>query len=245
MKRKAFTLIELLVVVAIISILAAILFPVFARARENARRAGCLSNLKQIGLGWMMYAQDYDERTPRYNNWMNALQPYVKSGQVFVCPSAENTSVRGKSGTAGCDPTSRNSNLNFWGSYGMNHQFLSTVSVASIANTSRTIALAESSGKILVRQIYPTHYWNSTNTAYNDQCGDSTTSYTPGDGWATWHFEGNNTLFADGHAKWMKMEQIGDYNSDGLLDEGYFCTDKTSCYSQSTPGGGFSHKNLE
>src|SRR2546425_6224745 len=60
-KRRGFTLIELLVVIAIIAILAAILFPVFAQAREKARGATCLSNLKQIGLGMMMYAQDYDE----------------------------------------------------------------------------------------------------------------------------------------------------------------------------------------
>jgi prepilin-type N-terminal cleavage/methylation domain-containing protein len=59
-RRTGFTLIELLVVIAIIAILAAILFPVFARARENARRASCMSNLKQIGLGMMMYVQDYD-----------------------------------------------------------------------------------------------------------------------------------------------------------------------------------------
>ena len=59
--KKAFTLIELLVVIAIIAILAAILFPVFAQAREKARQASCLSNEKQIGLGLMMYTQDYDE----------------------------------------------------------------------------------------------------------------------------------------------------------------------------------------
>ena len=63
-RNEGFTLIELLVVIAIIAILASILFPVFARARENARRTSCLSNLKQLGLGAMMYVQDYDESYP-------------------------------------------------------------------------------------------------------------------------------------------------------------------------------------
>jgi prepilin-type N-terminal cleavage/methylation domain-containing protein len=95
-KRTAFTLIELLVVIAIIAILAAILFPVFARARENARRASCQSNLKQIGLGIMQYTQDYDEKMPfyyhyydstTYARWQDDIQPYVKSYQLLVCPS--------------------------------------------------------------------------------------------------------------------------------------------------------------
>jgi len=62
---RGFTLIELLVVIAIIAILAAILFPVFAQAREKARQASCLSNIKQIALGTMMYIQDNDEAFPR------------------------------------------------------------------------------------------------------------------------------------------------------------------------------------
>jgi len=108
LKRKAFTLIELLVVIAIIAILAAILFPVFAQAREAARKTSCLANLKQIGTGWMMYAQDYDERS-NLNTWnlgtfpgdppgggqllqvfSQRLQPYVKNYGIFLCPSDPN-----------------------------------------------------------------------------------------------------------------------------------------------------------
>ena len=92
--RKAFTLIELLVVIAIIAILAAILFPVFAQARERARMTSCLSNVKQIGLGILQYAQDYDERIPvvglngqARGPWMYQIYPYVKSTQIFNCPS--------------------------------------------------------------------------------------------------------------------------------------------------------------
>ncbi len=92
--RAAFTLIELLVVIAIIAILASILFPVFARARENARRSSCQSNLKQIGLGIAQYTQDYDEKYPLSfrgdgvnKTWFLDSEPYVKSVQVFRCPS--------------------------------------------------------------------------------------------------------------------------------------------------------------
>ena len=107
-RASAFTLIELLVVIAIIAILAAILFPVFARARENARRSSCQSNMKQIGLGMLQYAQDYDEKLPGYrfsyaspvagqtgagtqlnsNIFFNQVTyPYTKSYQIWVCPS--------------------------------------------------------------------------------------------------------------------------------------------------------------
>lgn len=88
-KRKAFTLIELLVVIAIIAILAAILFPVFARARENARRSSCLSNLKQIGLGAMMYIQDYDERYPQAYWYKSAT--FTKSASDYVTQTKAGT----------------------------------------------------------------------------------------------------------------------------------------------------------
>lgn len=96
---KGFTLIELLVVIAIIAILAAILFPVFAQARESARKAQCMSNMKQIGLALAQYTQDYDETMPlpdyqprtgpkadRYS-WRFSVQPYVKNRGVFECPT--------------------------------------------------------------------------------------------------------------------------------------------------------------
>ena len=99
-RRTGFTLIELLVVIAIIAILAAILFPVFARAREKARQSSCLSNVKQISLGIMMYAQDYDEEFPMgydtgspRNGLIQTTQPYTKNYQVHDCPSASEKSL--------------------------------------------------------------------------------------------------------------------------------------------------------
>ncbi len=95
LKARGFTLIELLVVIAIIAILAAILFPVFARAREAARASSCRSNLKQIGTGMLMYAQDYDEQlghswinSPNNNSWKHYLQPYLKNQGIYICPSS-------------------------------------------------------------------------------------------------------------------------------------------------------------
>jgi prepilin-type N-terminal cleavage/methylation domain-containing protein/prepilin-type processing-associated H-X9-DG protein len=100
-KASGFTLIELLVVIAIIAILAAILFPVFAQARAKARQTACLSNMKQIGIGLMMYVQDYDEVYPCINRgfitgnttafymmWTAQVMPYVKNTGIFECPDA-------------------------------------------------------------------------------------------------------------------------------------------------------------
>jgi prepilin-type N-terminal cleavage/methylation domain-containing protein/prepilin-type processing-associated H-X9-DG protein len=119
-KKRGFTLIELLVVIAIIAILASILFPVFARARENARRTSCASNLRQLGLGIMQYVQDFDGIYPArhygapvtaaapYPGWAssgwtmtwypqtgtrNFLEPYIKSSQVYRCPSMKEDQV--------------------------------------------------------------------------------------------------------------------------------------------------------
>src|SRR5712691_11224154 len=101
-RNRAFTLIELLVVIAIIAILAAILFPVFAQARDKARQVTCLSNTKQLSLGVLMYAQDYDEQllyrptqkhcewryicdkpTRWWLDWWDVVLPYTKNNQIY------------------------------------------------------------------------------------------------------------------------------------------------------------------
>jgi len=116
--RRAFTLIELLVVIAIIAILAAILFPVFARAKAAAKKTACLSNLNQIGHAIVIYMGDYDDVFPHAldasDKWApqiwdfnpdfrnripympllsEALQPYLKNHDVFMCPSDTGTQV--------------------------------------------------------------------------------------------------------------------------------------------------------
>lgn len=113
MKRRGFTLIELLVVIAIIAILAAILFPVFAKVREKARQITCLSNEKQMGVGMMMYTQDYDETYFRcedgaFTQWYTMVMPYIKNGSqgnpgfyygvggIWQCPSVPNSFGEGQ-----------------------------------------------------------------------------------------------------------------------------------------------------
>jgi prepilin-type N-terminal cleavage/methylation domain-containing protein/prepilin-type processing-associated H-X9-DG protein len=132
-RRAGFTLIELLIVIAILGILAALLFPAFARTRGDARRTSCLSNLRQIGLGLLQYVQDYDEQNTkqwyginsgasdavgsgtRYK-WMDAIFPYVKNEQLFNCPSH---SLPVTLGTSTFDRYKFRSGRN-WGSYGVN-----------------------------------------------------------------------------------------------------------------------------
>jgi prepilin-type N-terminal cleavage/methylation domain-containing protein/prepilin-type processing-associated H-X9-DG protein len=202
-RKKGFTLIELLVVIAIIAILASILFPVFARARENARRSSCMSNLKQMGLGIMQYTQDYDEQMPgvsRLNSpaprWYDQVQPYVKSTQLFTCPSNQSkTTISG--GTTSVFPKgipnhyigNGRKDAGSW-SWGRPMDAVDgsgnpiTVALAAIVAPAQCIVVKEYEG---------------TGTNPNMSSTSATGMFT-----FTNHLGTTNFLFADGHVKSMK-----------------------------------------
>jgi prepilin-type N-terminal cleavage/methylation domain-containing protein/prepilin-type processing-associated H-X9-DG protein len=156
-RRDGFTLIELLVVIAIIAILAAILFPVFAKAREKARQVTCASNLKQLGLGFLQYTQDYDEKFPSgtligtFDNgntaattgmgWGGQVFSYVKSTGVYKCP--DDSTQPTTNGTINLVPVSYGYNYDIPGSsYGSNSGGLTSVFNAP----AQTVLLYEVSG---------------------------------------------------------------------------------------------------
>lgn len=90
MRKNGFTMIELLIVITIIAILASILFPIYARSRETARRASCANNLMQIGMALNMYAQNYNGHFPKKNNDLGPLYQYTSNEDIFWCPSDPN-----------------------------------------------------------------------------------------------------------------------------------------------------------
>ncbi len=210
-RHLGFTLIELLVVIAIIAILAAILFPVFARARENARRASCLSNMKQIGLGILQYAQDYDERmvmgasaTSPGNNvvWIELLQPYVKSYQVFQCPSNTLNTTTMEFSPSGLAKVSYMAPIDYKNSNAaIGARYVVGPNLASFNSVSQTIAIVE--GNAYGSDFCITDgYWNSNAAGVSPQTG------TPGaPALFVGHLSTGNYLFADGHVKAMKPLQ--------------------------------------
>jgi prepilin-type N-terminal cleavage/methylation domain-containing protein/prepilin-type processing-associated H-X9-DG protein len=203
--RKGFTLIELLVVIAIIAILAAILFPVFARAREKARQTACLSNVKQLVLGQLMYAQDYDELFPwfltnpaRGEPWWECTQPYIKNTQLLKCPSDV-----GPAGTT-----------TYWTKnypyprYGMNHYIQYSTSgagaMAVIVRPADTILLGDCCHGMgdIWRIAWPMAPGSSTSTP--TRCSAAQTQQD--ENW-TRHNSGTNVGMVDGHAKWLNSKQ--------------------------------------
>jgi prepilin-type N-terminal cleavage/methylation domain-containing protein/prepilin-type processing-associated H-X9-DG protein len=197
-RTAGFTLIELLVVIAIIAILAAILFPVFARAREKARQASCTSNLKQIALGGLMYAQDYDETLPGHGCGWNEpwgvtgraetcyaakIYPYIKNYQIFTCPS---------------DPTRKITVGGNGNGYGNSLRYIAGRTPTSLGN---------------IKSPAETIWYADATTGYiraPSCCGVTTTTpictQAPRVDNISWrHNEGADFAFVDGHVKWWRQ----------------------------------------
>ncbi|BCM93760.1 hypothetical protein IAD21_05651 [Abditibacteriota bacterium] len=216
-QAHAFTLIELLVVIAIIAILAAILFPVFSRARENARRASCQSNLKQMALSLKQYIQDYDERYPNLSTgagapgpygWVDTMQPYIKSMQIVQCPS-DTTEPGTGAGAAGYTDYYINAALGNTGTATSPVYNVGGISEAAIENSSLTILLADGSGA----SAYSTARYRGNGYTVEGATAVTAPGYGPvGGGLVTSgsiyqkHLEGFNLAFVDGHVKWSKTD---------------------------------------
>jgi len=150
--ESGFTLIELLVVIAIIAILAAILFPVFARAREKARETSCSSQLRQLGLGLHVYAQDYDEQFP-FDSYMgnphpmlcNGLWPYVRNRNLFYCPSAKALEAGAQSTQYQGPPDSVIDSDANWAAYRITYKYYSWTLLDPWAKSMTSRLLSESS----------------------------------------------------------------------------------------------------
>jgi prepilin-type N-terminal cleavage/methylation domain-containing protein/prepilin-type processing-associated H-X9-DG protein len=240
--RKGFTLIELLVVITIIAILAAILFPVFGRARENARRSACMSNLKQMGLGLMQYTQDYDETMPPQNygtnavnspKWMDMIQPYVKSTQLFSCPnidkSTQNDLVTPASSRGGAR----------YGSYACNSAYYSGLAATGVPATApiaygkgqALAAIQRPAETIAVTEMYGTTgnasiSWNNATVNPVVDLTTSPPSLKSGSGshTALRHLEGATVLWCDGHVKWHKADFLVDTHTVGTTKVSYLWT---------------------
>lgn len=208
--RRAFTLVELLVVIAIIAILAAILFPVFARAREQARKSSCLSNLKQMGLATQMYVQDYDETLPPYSAgapavyWPKLIDPYVKNRQMWFCPSYER-SVTNPSPYAS--------------TYGTNYGIIGK-NIAVFSRSSELLMFADTEGAYSIPTLSASkaagcngfteaflRVYDPVEQATGPQTSCKIYLQTTA-GASPRHLGGSNVVFVDGHAKWVKQDTL-------------------------------------
>jgi prepilin-type N-terminal cleavage/methylation domain-containing protein/prepilin-type processing-associated H-X9-DG protein len=219
---RGFTLIELLVVVAILAIIAAILFPVFARAREKARQTACLSAMKQLGLATLLYAQDWDETLPyspykavrgfdqadAQPNFLGAVLPYLKSDRLLVCPSSVDPDPSGAD--VHCDGPSCTVDFTRLDPDRVKLEDRCTGPDCSsyVANqvvTGRRISDVPAPAGI----VYLQEFSFRTNAARHFPF------LIPDQGFAQWYWQtsqnhaaGGNLLFGDGHVRWRRQEAL-------------------------------------
>ncbi len=245
MRRYGFTLIELLVVIAIIAILAAILFPVFARAREKARQASCLSNVKQLSLGLLMYTQDYDEMWPflTYADcfpvanvwqpgaypWVMTVMPYVKNEQVGVCTSDSEKPCMSKAGGSGASadynpfflarfgvvPTSTTQAAQMWP-----WSYATNINLGPVYGYASQASINHPSQCILMGELGRGGYAYSV---WYVSFGYGCTGSTP----SRWekgarHNDGRQWCFCDGHAKWLKDPVPPSTASQATIQNAYY-----------------------
>jgi prepilin-type N-terminal cleavage/methylation domain-containing protein/prepilin-type processing-associated H-X9-DG protein len=204
---RGFTLIELLVVIAIIAILAAILFPVFARARESARSISCVSNVRQLGMAFTQYFQDYDEQFPFVKGaspWVDTLQPYLKNTQMLRCPSDTSTNwtvplpgqtaIRRTSYTLNGYLAPGNSTQADGGNYPF---------IGSVNKPADTIFLAESNPN-RTGSYFHAHKWNPPVSSSHWLFDIN----RPDDIITDRHHERFNVAYLDGHAKSVSWTQV-------------------------------------
>jgi prepilin-type N-terminal cleavage/methylation domain-containing protein/prepilin-type processing-associated H-X9-DG protein len=243
-RKSGFTLIELLVVIAIIAILAAILFPVFAKVREKARQISCTSNMKQLGLAFLQYKEDYDETYPGAwkntnlpagsgfganprTNWEEMIYPYVKSKAVYDCPD-RSTHINNDQST---DPISNPDTYLTTTDYGYNDLiFPALIGVPSggddstgatdalISEPTNTILLTEANGGPGGNggqdNIYTSNLTDIKGNFYGNTWNGNPTGNQDFD---ARHTNGANILWYDGHVKWARnsLDVTATYTTGG------------------------------